>query len=72
MDVLKKGTENHEKLKAIREVFYRQPSRVIQWTPYKTHYSWGLIGPSDGEKIAKEILDILLNESSLSKGERIQ
>ena len=53
-----------EKVEKCLEVFYKQPSMVIQWAPDKQHYSWGLVGPSRAENMLKEILEILLNGGS--------
>lgn len=46
----------------ILEVFYNQPPMVIQWTPDRKQYSWGLVLPSRAENMLKKILNILLEE----------
>lgn len=50
------------KLKKCLDVFYEQPSGVIAWTPDKKQYSWGLVGPSRGERMLKQLLEILTSE----------
>lgn len=51
-----------EKIEACLEVFYNQPNYVIQWTPTKSHYSWGLAGPAKTQSMLCKLLDILLDE----------
>jgi len=51
------------KLEKILEIYHNQPSRVIQWTPNKSNYSWGLPGPTESQNMLIKILEILLEES---------
>ena len=57
-----KNWEKRRKLEKMMEVFYNQPSMVIQWMPDKQHYSWGLVGPSRGQNMLEELLKILTSE----------
>lgn len=59
---IERNWDKKRKLDAIMNVFRSQPARVIQWVRYSDQYCWGLIGPSDGERMVKKILDILMDE----------
>lgn len=54
--------ELEEKLEKITQVFYDQPDAVLEWTPDKKHYAWGLVGPARGQRMLEDILKILTSE----------
>jgi len=56
--------ELEEKLERLMQVFYDQPSRVLEWAPDKKYYSWGLVGPDRGQRMLENILKILTSEDN--------
>jgi len=55
--------EYSRKINRVKEVFYNQPSTVIQWMPDKQHYSWGLVGSSRATGMLEEILEIIMEDN---------
>ena len=53
-----------EKLEKLIQIFYDQPSNIIQWTPDKQYYSWGFATQTRAQKILEEILEILVEETT--------
>lgn len=54
--------ELEEKFEKIMRIFYDQPDIVLEWTPDKKYYAWGMVGPARGQRMLEDILKILTSE----------
>jgi len=51
-----------DKLEAVLELFYNQPSGFIMWTPDKQQYAWGMRMSPRAQDLLKQILKEVLGE----------